>query len=136
MLGCFILVAGFILINSFIEKKQEDISKVNAEWVSFEDSDIALEDIKSSTNKQTFIFNAKNTSKEPIGIDYKFQIESDGNTYKSELYIPSDYDVNPDMSTTIEVDFKMPEDVLKSDDTKIIITKSFGIEEQIITLNE
>lgn len=110
-------------------------TQTSYETAVLDDSNVTIDSLETTDNKQTFNILIENTSNEPLSVYHTFRIESGGNTYKSELTLPKDFDINPNMSTTIKVDFKMPASVLHEDGAKMIVSSLTSVNDQVIYLN-
>ncbi|MBD7945283.1 hypothetical protein H9650_14245 [Psychrobacillus sp. Sa2BUA9] len=110
-------------------------TQTSYETAVLNDSNVTIDSLEITDNKQTFNILIENTSNESLSVYHTFRIESGGNTYKSELSLPKDFDINPNMSTTIKVDFKMPASALDEDNAKLIISNLSFSQDQVIHLN-
>lgn len=128
-----VILIGILIVMNFRDSLENDISY---ETAVFENAIIKIDTLDTSKDKQTFKVVVENTSNDTLSInDYSFKIESDGNTYSSELLTPTDYRVNPNMDTTIEIEFKMPLSAIEENEAKLIISSFYFSQEQAIPLN-
>lgn len=83
-------------------------SGFSSDVLQFEDLDIQLLDSSHTEGEQIFHFNIENTRNSAISVtNITFKIKNQGNVYSSDTVQLEENRLNPGMTTTVTVTFKM-----------------------------
>ncbi|MDN4608087.1 hypothetical protein [Sporosarcina highlanderae] len=124
-----LLLAVFLFIkpnNSSVETVQAENTTFSSEVLHFDDILIQLLNSSHNETEHTFHFSIENINHKEISIsNTSFSIRNNGNTYSSERVQLTDHKLNPGMSTSVIVTFKMNENDLMEGNPVMAVKRGF-----------